>query len=144
MEPTIVPLCSSPDFHCDLHGFHHGLVAICRGVYVVSLGLPCAQHNQHRDASLRQVCQLLQSAHLLRHELQVPPGRVCAAAVHARAPGGGASAALQKHQTQGRRSAPTRIASCPKAGSEIHCGRGEAVPSRKRLGGQQPPRDPSI
>lgn len=127
---TIVPVCSPLDFHCDLHSFHHGLVAICRGVYVVSLGLSCAEHNQHRHASLRQVCQLLQSAHLLRHELQVPPGRVRAAAVHARAQGGGASAALQKHQAQAGHSAPTCVTSRPEAGSgEIRRGGVEAVQS---------------
>lgn len=37
-------LASAPplDFHCDLHGFHHGLVALCGGVHVVGLGLPRA------------------------------------------------------------------------------------------------------
>ncbi|XP_047459349.1 uncharacterized protein LOC125018934 isoform X2 [Mugil cephalus] len=88
------------DFHCNLHCFHHGLVTICSGVYVVSLGLSCAKHDQHRHPSLCQVCQLLQPSHLLRHELQVSPGCRRAAAVHAGTQGGGASAALSEPQTQ--------------------------------------------
>lgn len=70
--PTIVPLCSPPDFHCNLYSFHHGLVTICSGVYVVFVGLSCAKHNQYYHPPLRQVCQFLQPAHLLRHELQIP------------------------------------------------------------------------
>lgn len=141
---TIVPSCSSLDFHCDLHCFHHGLVTICSGVYVVGLGLPCAKHDQHHHPSLCQVCQLLQPAHLLRHELQIPQGRLSAAAVCTRAQGGGATAALSEHQTQGWGPAAACVTSRPQAGGEI-CSRGaEPVQSWQRLRGQQPSSDASI
>ena len=140
---TAVARCCSrlQGVHRDLHGVRAGLVPLRRGVHVVRLGLPGAQHHQHHHAALRQVRQLLQPAHLLRHELQVPQGGGGADALHPEEPRGGAAEALPDPWTQGR--GRTRgSASCSEDREQIRRFRAEPEEPVRRPGGDWPPSQP--